>query len=149
MAMLHRRYRHACATIRPQNPMFGVIPADGFGSPSHADGLEENVSPAVHVENVVNARFHSIIFVHGLGSNPDITWKAKISAASPETSDSKDYVCWVTDFLPQDIGPETLQNLCVFFLQITIHSGREGCCSERECRISGNKVLKSDEYGDS
>lgn len=58
---------------------------------------------------------YSIIFVHGLGSNPDTTWKAKRSGTSPETSDNKDYVCWVTDFLPQDIRPEILQTLRVFF----------------------------------
>lgn len=46
---------------------------------------------------------HSIILVHGLGSNPDKTWRAfgphhKRQRSSKQ--DSTDSVCWPTDLLP-------------------------------------------------
>ena len=59
--------------------------------------------------------YYSIIFVHGLGSNPDTTWKLKNTAANSEMINDEEYVCWVTDFLPHDIPPAVLQDLRVFF----------------------------------
>lgn len=53
--------------------------------------------------------------MHGLGSNPDTTWKVKNTATNSETIDNEKYVCWVTDFLPQDMPPAVLQDLRVFF----------------------------------
>lgn len=52
----------------------------------------------------------SIIFVHGLGSNPDTTWRATKPATAtdkPEeaATDSERFVNWVSDFLPGDILP--------------------------------------------
>jgi hypothetical protein len=52
--------------------------------------------------------------VHGLGSNPDTTWRARKIATEPETTDEEEYVCWVTDFLPQDISPVFRQDIRVF-----------------------------------
>ena len=65
----------------------------------------------------------SIIFVHGLGSNPDTTWRAEKTATKPEhersppdsVTSSKEYVCWVTDFLPQDIRSVAPEDVRVFF----------------------------------
>lgn len=53
--------------------------------------------------------------MHGLGSNPDTTWRARKTATEPETTDDKEYVCWVTDFLSQDIPSVVRQDIRVFF----------------------------------
>jgi hypothetical protein len=61
--------------------------------------------------------------VHGLGSNPDTTWRTEKVSTQPQsekstaeyTTSDKEYVCWVTDFLPQDISPEERKDICVFF----------------------------------
>ncbi|KAG9235722.1 P-loop containing nucleoside triphosphate hydrolase protein, partial [Amylocarpus encephaloides] len=51
-----------------------------------------------------------IIFIHGLGSNPDTTWQA---TASPESSE---HVTWVRDFLPVDLASNGgQQDIRLFF----------------------------------
>ena len=49
------------------------------------------------------------MFVHGLGSNPDTTWTARAPGSS------KDKVCWVTDFLPEDIPPQMRDDVRLYF----------------------------------
>ncbi|EPE35145.1 alpha/beta-Hydrolase [Glarea lozoyensis ATCC 20868] len=60
------------------NASFGLESAHTYKLPAPAGGID-------------------IIFIHGLGSNPDTTWQA---TASPE---SKEHVTWVRDFLPIDL----------------------------------------------
>lgn len=62
----------------------------------------------------------SFVFVHGLGSNPDTTWKAK--TACPITNASADipaktdcFATWVIDFLPEDVPPEVYDSTRLFF----------------------------------
>ncbi|RDW59145.1 hypothetical protein BP5796_12069 [Coleophoma crateriformis] len=55
-----------------------------------------------------------IVFVHGLGSNPDTTWHARKPKRTSGTID-EEYVCWITDFLPQDFTPEDLRYVRAFF----------------------------------
>jgi hypothetical protein len=45
----------------------------------------------------------SIIFIHGLGSNPDTTWGPR------------DGRCWVSDFLPEDIPAAFHKDVRIFF----------------------------------
>ncbi|KAJ5503479.1 hypothetical protein N7463_006353 [Penicillium fimorum] len=61
-----------------------------------------------------------IIFVHGLGSNPDTTWRAgKFTNSSHPTNEnrpnSEQYVNWVSDFLPSDLPHEVRQDARIFF----------------------------------
>src|SRR5438034_5519632 len=53
---------------------------------------------------------HSVIFVHGLGSNPDKAWIAPKGLMG-----NKIQVNWITDFLPFDLRPEILQRVRLFF----------------------------------
>ncbi len=65
----------------------------------------------------------SIIFVHGLGSNPDTTWRARKDPIKPPESQPdpesrsghQEYICWITDFLPEDIDAASRQKIRVFF----------------------------------
>lgn len=59
----------------------------------------------------------SIIFVHGLGSNPDTTWRAERCATTPDTPclESERYVNWVSDFLPDDLCSDTNQDIRLFY----------------------------------
>ncbi|KAK0639860.1 hypothetical protein B0T16DRAFT_463496 [Cercophora newfieldiana] len=80
---------------------FGLVLAGTNGLPTRADGVD-------------------IVFVHGLGSNPDTTWRATkpVSAADTTedaTPDSERFVNWVTDFLPGDILREGDADVRIFF----------------------------------
>jgi hypothetical protein len=65
----------------------------------------------------------SVVFVHGLGSNPDTAWQARRNATGdtkerPAVGSSlleEEDVCWVTDFLPEDIPLAIRENSRVFF----------------------------------
>ncbi|KAJ5393627.1 uncharacterized protein N7487_011268 [Penicillium crustosum] len=68
---------------------FELVPVKSYNVPARARGVD-------------------IIFVHGLGSNPDTTWRARRSTNTlhpiEETRpNSEKYVNWVSDFLPSDI----------------------------------------------
>lgn len=66
---------------------------------------------------------HSIIFVHGLGSNPDTTWQARNDSIKPSKSHPaveslpghQEYICWITDFIPEDIDAASRRKIRVFF----------------------------------
>ncbi|KAL9628429.1 MAG: hypothetical protein Q9164_007280 [Protoblastenia rupestris] len=63
---------------------FGLVRADKLSSRASAHGID-------------------IIFVHGLGSNPDTTWGPR------------DGQRWVSDFLPQDIPTSFHKDIRIFF----------------------------------
>ena len=58
--------------------------------------------------------WYSIIFVHGLGSNPDTTWQAR-KRSIELGSDRERGVCWVTDYLPEDLSAIVGQGVRLFF----------------------------------
>jgi hypothetical protein len=61
----------------------------------------------------------SVIFVHGLGANPDTTWTATLPPTEPASTDEHDKtqrrVCWVTDLWIDDIPAEVRRKTRVFF----------------------------------
>ncbi|KJZ70348.1 hypothetical protein HIM_10277 [Hirsutella minnesotensis 3608] len=80
---------------------FGLVPIGAHNLPTRAGGVD-------------------IVFVHGLGSNPDTTWQARRPAMTPvpldtTLSDSEQYVNWVSDFLPNDLPPAIRGNVRIFF----------------------------------
>jgi hypothetical protein len=62
---------------------------------------------------------NSLVFVHGLGSNPDTTWRAPKKADSEESSADalklSEYVTWITHFLPDDLPAELLPQTRLYF----------------------------------
>ncbi|KIW70685.1 hypothetical protein PV04_02930 [Phialophora macrospora] len=82
---------------------FGLIEVEGFGKVQGSEGVD-------------------LVFVHGLGSNPDTTWRAAIptNASQPNQNDapnsavSYEYVWWVRDLLPEDIPPSIRENIRAF-----------------------------------
>ena len=62
----------------------------------------------------------SIIFVHGLGSNPDTTWQVATPAEAADAtedaaSNSERSVNWVTDFLSEDIPLASRRDVRLLF----------------------------------
>lgn len=60
-----------------------------------------------------------MVFVHGLSSNPDTTWRARpprTDLANLKALDAgKQDVCWVTDLLLDDIAPAARRKTRLFF----------------------------------
>jgi hypothetical protein len=68
----------------------------------------------------MGADIHSIVFVHGLGSNPDTTWRAenqapRIATGADPQPDSERYVNWVSDFLPDDLSQAAGKDIRMYF----------------------------------
>ncbi|KFA81586.1 hypothetical protein S40288_09615 [Stachybotrys chartarum IBT 40288] len=61
-----------------------------------------------------------LIFVHGLGSNPDTTWRAKRPPATADiaeetAADSEGFVDWVSEFLTDDLPAATREEVRMFY----------------------------------
>ncbi|EXJ63310.1 uncharacterized protein A1O5_11631 [Cladophialophora psammophila CBS 110553] len=83
---------------------FGVVQVDGSGQQLGMQLRRDGVD---------------IIFVHGLGSNPDSTWQARRSCDAGEQHRSEDVtddlVCWVMDLLIDDLPPTVRRKTRIFF----------------------------------
>ncbi|MCJ1307315.1 hypothetical protein MMC25_000961 [Agyrium rufum] len=85
-------------------------------APTSGYGL---IAAAVH-NAPVRASGIDIIFVHGLGSNPDTTWRARRvdplqdKDVHPRYTDEQ-YVNWVSEFLPSDLSPTVRTDTRIFF----------------------------------
>jgi len=98
---------------------FELVPVRADGLPIRANGVE-SVQSSVCCGRLGLLNRSSIIFVHGLGSNPDTTWRAArppATADAPEeaVSDSNRFVNWVSDFLPDDFLPATHRDVRMFY----------------------------------
>lgn len=64
-------------------------------------------------------RVSSVIFVHGLGANPDTTWTATLPNNEPgskaERANESRRICWVRDLWVNDIPAEVRRKTRVFF----------------------------------
>ncbi|KAL8909884.1 MAG: hypothetical protein Q9171_004797 [Xanthocarpia ochracea] len=89
---------------------FGLVRADKLSSRASAHGID-------------------IIFVHGLGSNPDTTWGLR------------DGQCWVSDFLPQDIPVSFRKDIRIFFYNYDSYWKRDAV-QARLRRSGGQKRLE-------
>ncbi|RDW58624.1 hypothetical protein BP6252_13100 [Coleophoma cylindrospora] len=75
---------------------YGLIAAAPHGTPVRASGID-------------------IIFVHGLGSNPDTTWRAKRVDLLHDKAGCPEYVNWIREFLPHDLPPTVGKDTRIFF----------------------------------
>ncbi|KXX72981.1 Protein SERAC1, partial [Madurella mycetomatis] len=117
---------------------FELVPACANGLPTRTDGLD-------------------IIFIHGLGSNPDTTWRATKNAMKNATknttkhvtaadipeeaaTDSERFVNWVSDFLPADILAATSRDVRIFFYNYDSYWKRDAV----QTRLTnlGNELLE-------
>ncbi|KAK1976079.1 hypothetical protein LZ30DRAFT_324763 [Colletotrichum cereale] len=99
---------------------FGIVPVNGDDFPTRADGVD-------------------LVFVHGLGSNPDTTWRAKASQHDGASPDTKRFVNWVSDFLPDDL--QTAQrNIRTFFYNYDTYWQRDAVDSRLQ--TLGNEFLE-------
>ena len=73
---------------------------------------------------------NSVVFVHGLGSDPDCTWTAK-NASSSESG----YINWVVDFLPNDLPGDVKNGTRLFFYNYNTYWKRDAV-KTRLARIS-------------
>ncbi|KAF6806669.1 Kinesin light chain 5, partial [Colletotrichum plurivorum] len=74
---------------------FGIVPVFTDGSPTRGGGID-------------------IIFVHGLGSNPDTTWTAAADPSDKAVLGSERIVDWISDFLLDDLKAKD-RNIRMFF----------------------------------
>jgi hypothetical protein len=99
------------------------------------------------IENVpqelTESATYSIVFVHGLGSNPDTTWRAgppRADPANPKAPDSGDEdVCWVTNFLPHDLPSPVRRKTRIFFYNHDSYWKREAV-QTRLWNLAGNML---------
>ena len=68
-----------------------------------------------HLIEALLMQWGSIIFVHGLGSNPDTTWTSPVRHNKSAATDNKKTVSWITDFLPQDLQPSIREHTRVYY----------------------------------
>lgn len=89
---------------------------------------------------------YSIIFVHGLGSNPDTTWQAKRSGQEPgdptsRCSDGTQFVNWVKDFLPSDLSEDKYEDTRIYFYNYESYWKRDAV--NTRLATLGNELLHS------
>jgi hypothetical protein len=83
--------------------------------------------------------------VHGLGSNPDTTWRARRldplqdEAARPRSTDDQ-YVNWVSEFLPSDLPPAVRKDTRIFFYNYDSYWKRDAL--RTRLRDLGNGLLE-------
>lgn len=93
-----------------------------------------------------NTNIRSIIFVHGLGSNPDTTWRARKPTTTPNVPEealpdiSERYVTWVSDFLPGDLLPATRRDVRMFFYNYDSYWKRDALYTRLS--VLGNGLLE-------
>jgi hypothetical protein len=121
---------------------FELVPVGANSSPTRADGIEYAQSGRCS-GGIANRR--SIVFVHGLGSNPDTTWqaarRAEAANASQEAARDNDRsVNWVRDFLPEDLPPAIYRDVRMFFYNYDSYWKREAV--HTRLAHDGNELLE-------
>ncbi|KAM0362811.1 hypothetical protein ACHAPK_011498 [Fusarium culmorum] len=88
--------------------------------PYQAPKAKLGLVPVGTSETLARAGGIDIIFVHGLGSNPDTTWRAKRPLATTDIpkkapAESEEFVDWVSEFLPDDLPAVIQKNVRIFY----------------------------------
>ena len=85
-----------------------------------------------------------IIFVHGLGSQPDSTWRAERRVEAPSLQDDnqrlqKNYVYWVNDYLIPDLASKGRCGIRLFYYNYDSAYYRDA--SEKRLEDLGDQLL--------
>lgn len=85
-----------------------------------------------------------IIFVHGLGSQPDSTWRAKrrvkdLSSQNASQRQQKEYVYWVSEYLIPDLAFKGRRGLRLFYYNYDSAFYRDA--SEKRLQDLGDQLL--------
>ncbi|RAQ40857.1 eukaryotic translation initiation factor 3 subunit [Aspergillus flavus] len=103
------------------NELIKNIPSPVNPDQAHKAGL--GIVPARNYSSLVHKRGTDIVFVHGLGSNPDTTWRARTSTQT--TGASTEYPSWISDFLPDDLSLPDHQDVRIFFFNFDSYWKRD------------------------
>jgi hypothetical protein len=118
MTRPRRGFRHGYTPTTPRNRDLGLFRQANMSSrlarmesSKHTSSRHETRLPLIH---------NSIIFVHGLGSNPDTTCSARKQIATSDRAvesapDSEQYVTWISDFLPEALPAAIRKDTRIFF----------------------------------
>ena len=85
-----------------------------------------------------------IVFVHGLGSQPDSTWRAErwaeaLSSQVGKSRQQKEYVYWVNDFLVPDLASKNRRGLRLFYYNYDSAYYRDA--SEKRLEDLGDQLI--------
>ncbi|KAI9658004.1 MAG: hypothetical protein M1821_002664 [Bathelium mastoideum] len=102
--------------------------------------------PAMDHDSLARAHGTDIVFVHGLGSNPDTTWQAEQPVDAFKTADTntrsahRQYVNWVSEFLPIDLASTSQKDIRIYFYNYDSYWKRDAI--RTRLRNLGNELLE-------
>ena len=126
---LYRLFNHFVPSRRDNPPIseFDLVPIESGLEPTdeHGNGLD-------------------IIFVHGLGSQPDSTWRSEKRVAALALQNGKqrqqmEHVYWVNDYLVSDLASNGHRGIRLFYYNYDSAYYRDA--SEKRLRDLGCQLL--------
>ena len=127
--LVYRLFDHLVPSRRENPPIaeFDLVP------------IESHLEPTDEQGNGLD-----IIFVHGLGSQPDSTWRAEkkeeaLALQFANQRRQKKYVYWVNDFLAPDLVSKGRRGIRLFYYNYDSAYYRDA--SEKRLQDLGNQLL--------
>ncbi len=128
-SLAYRLFEHLVPSRRDNPPTaeFGLVPID-----SDSGSVVEEGSGL------------DVIFVHGLGSHPDSTWRAErgveaLSSQNGSQRQQKEYVYWVKDYLIPDLASKGGCDLKMFYYNYDSAYYRDA--SDKRLQDLGDQLL--------
>jgi hypothetical protein len=119
----------------------GKIWVHNCGRTEWSECVRDNERP--QAGELTTCVMYSVIFVHGLGSNPDTTWRKRVHDASPRHPGGGDKsngdTCWVTDFLVDEIPLASRCKTRIFFYNYDSFWERDAV-QTRLWKLAGNML---------
>ena len=114
---------------------YGITEVDFSRARRSTEGTEfvATLFRGVEATMTDEALLDSVIFIHGLGSNPDSSWRAR------SDTNASAYTQWIADFLPDDL-PEYLKAGTRFYLYNYNSYWKRDAVATRLARMSGEML---------
>ena len=126
---LYRLFNHFVPSRRDNPPIaeFDLVP------------IESDLEPTDKQGNGLD-----IIFVHGLGSQPDSTWRAEkrvkvLAVQNGNQQQQKEHVYWVNDYLAPDLACRCRSGIKMFYYNYDLAYYRDA--SEKRLQDLGDELL--------